>query len=854
MEVSMGDSREKRDLVLAPGTFAYMQDVTTGLVKTFVGPCVINQTAQEVPVVYDARLGVFRRCEGLEEAVRKAPIAVEGYYLVLKNPVSRGGDEHPESGSSGKGAPRLEVGRKINIPGPCMFALWPGQDALVVRGHHLRSNQYLLVRVYNEDEARANWAKAVVKPAALDPSGSGAGGPGADRPPDLTAGRQLIIKGTEVSFYIPPTGVGVVAEGRDEDSRLRYVRDALTLERLEYCILVDEDGNKRYERGPQVVFPEPTETFVVSEGQRKFRAVELNEIQGLHVKVISPYADDEGTEHREGDELFITGRETAIYFPREEHSLVRYDGQTKHFATAIPAGEGRYVMDRVTGEIETIEGPAMLLPDPRRKVIARRILTDQEVKLWYPGDSEALEYHRHLRGLLSRVPTTRSGVISEGDFERGSRSSRKARKFLALKQGVVDGMEQSVLGDQEPMADEFTRAADFSSPRSITLDGKYQGVPTIDVWPGRAVMVVSKTGARRVVRGPARVLLRYDEGLAVLKRSSTAGGDGGRAVETVFLWTVDNKVFDVMEVETRDGVRVRLGQTYTIEFEGDPERWFAVESYAQLLCDRVHSVVAGAIGALGVEGFFERSRDVVKDAVLGPAGEAGRPGMALGENGMRVVDVAVTAVTVLDDRIAALLEQAGHDAVRSGIELSAAGRELEKTRALERIGQEMAEAKRRTELALLALQDEVRRAEQEVNLAALARRRDLEAADRARRLAEIEGAQAAGAREIEIEGARHQASLGRRRDEQELALLQLAAQTRAVVDQAQAISPHVAAALERLADEKLLTALAGGFGELAAARGVGLLESAKQFFDFLPEGKLHVLRHVGPVEPAKPSR
>jgi len=264
-----------------------------------------------------------------------------------------------------------------------------------------------------------------------------------------------------VSFYIPRPG-SRRGEGRDEDSRLRYVRDALTLERLEYCILVDETATSATSAARRCL-PRADRDLRVGEGQRKFRAVELNEIQGLHVKVISPYATTRDGA-REGDELFITGRETAIYFPREEHSLVRYDGQTKHFATAIPAGEGRYVMDRVTGEIETIEGPAMLLPDPRRKVIARRILTDQEVKLWYPGDSEALEYHRHLRGLLSRVPTTRSGVISEGDFERGSRSSRKARKFLALKQGVVDGMEQSVLGDQEPMADEFTRAADFSSP------------------------------------------------------------------------------------------------------------------------------------------------------------------------------------------------------------------------------------------------------------------------------------------------------------------------------------------------------------------------------------------------------
>lgn len=55
------------------------------------------------------------------------------------------------------------------------------------------------------------------------------------------------------------------------------MRNAVTLERLEYCILLDEDGNKRFIEGPDVVFPEPTERFVEKNGFRKFKAIELNE-------------------------------------------------------------------------------------------------------------------------------------------------------------------------------------------------------------------------------------------------------------------------------------------------------------------------------------------------------------------------------------------------------------------------------------------------------------------------------------------------------------------------------------------------------------------------------------------------
>lgn len=843
----MADTREKRDLVLAPGTYAYMQDVTTGAVKTFVGPCVINQTAQEVPVVYSPRDGTFHRCNALEEAVRRSPIAVEGFYLMLKNPAIREGEEHPVRGSSGKNAPELQVGRKVNIPGPCMFALWPGQDAQAVRGHHLRSNQYLLVRVYNEEEARANWGKAVVKPAeGADGAADSAPLATAPAPPELTVGKLLIIKGTEVSFYIPPTGIGVVPEGRDSDGKLRYVRDAMTLERLEYCILVDEDGRKRYERGPKVVFPEPTETFIERSGQRKYRAIELNEIQGLHIKVIAPYVDEKThTEYKEGDELFITGKETAIYFPREEHSSISYDGKAKHFATAIPAGEARYVMDRISGEIEMVDGPAMLLPDPRNKVIIRRVLSDKQVGLWYPGNEEALEYNRHLRSLLTSVPTTRQGAISEGDYERGTRRAKKDQRRMQLVQTAE--MEKAITGDQDLVADEFTRASTYTQPRTVTLDTKFQGVPSIDVWTGYAIMVVSKTGTRRVVQGPTTVLLRYDESLEVLELSTGRPKSADSTLQTVFLRTVANKVSDVIEVETSDHVRVEVTLSHKVNFEDESSKWFDVENYVQFLCDHVRSVLKGAIKKVKIEEFYALSVDIIRDVILGPAAEAGgdRPGMGFAENAMRVADVELLKVRIFDDRIRGLMDQAQHQVVKSNIEVSGAQRELEMTRRMEEIARETARSKQETRMLLMELNDTLHAREQQIQLLQVSRGLELDQTEHGRRLKSTEHAALVSARETETELAIHAASLQRQKDDQDLRLQMIGSQTKSVVEQSKAISPHLVTALERLADEKLLSSLAVGFGEFAAAKGVGLLESARQFFDFLPDDKLRVLRHIG---------
>jgi hypothetical protein len=54
--------------------------------------------------------------------------------------------------------------------------------------------------------------------------------------------------------------------------------------------LLDQNGDKRYVKGPDVVFPKPTETFIENKGQKVFRALELNENMGIYIKVIADYA------------------------------------------------------------------------------------------------------------------------------------------------------------------------------------------------------------------------------------------------------------------------------------------------------------------------------------------------------------------------------------------------------------------------------------------------------------------------------------------------------------------------------------------------------------------------------------
>ena len=672
---------EKRDLVVSPGAYAYLRDGTKGTIKIYTGPTVVTPSAQDEGIVYDEKAGEFKPCAELAHAVRRSPVTVEGFYCVLLNPAKN--RKQPEDGGQATGT-ELDVGRKINIPGPGIFALWPGQSAEVIRGHQLRYNQYLIARVYNEDEARKNWLKAVVKPASTDGATVDVA-VSVPLPKDLSVGKLLIIRGTEVSFYIPPTGVSVVVE-ESEDGVPQYVREALTLERLEYAILLGENGEKRYVNGPTVVFPAPTERFMEAKADdgrvsRKFRAIELNELQGLHLKVIADY-EEAGVKYKAGQELFITGRDTAIYYPREEVSAVKYDGKTKHFATAIPVGEGRYVMNRMTGVILTQKGPGMLLPDPRTEIIVRRVLSDQQSKDWYPGNGEALTYNQSLRTVLAQVPTTR-GVPSEGDVSRGrvmKGGATKADAFANASSYMIADSSR-VSKEQGYVGDEFVRASNFNQPRTLTLDTKYQGVPTVEVWTGYAAQVVSKTGdKRRVVKGPATVVLDYDESLEVMTLSTGKPKSTDNLLRTVFLRTDYNQITDVISVETLDYVPFNVKLGYRVSFEGDSGKWWAVENYVKYLCDTLRSVLRGAIKKMKFTDFRGNATEILQQLVLTSSTAPGETTRFFPENGMRITSVEVLAVDCLEANLDVTFRASALSAVKTAIELAQLARGLDFTR------------------------------------------------------------------------------------------------------------------------------------------------------------------------------
>ena len=798
----------QRELVLAHNQYALIQDETKGHVQVYVGPHKSSLAGSDRPVEYDPNNGGRFKQVGLENAIKTFASAVEGSYVILENPAADDKKAHPNTGA--QQLTELHFGRKVIIPGPVSFPLWPGQVAKTVEGHQLRSNQYVIAKVYNADEASKN----------LEITASGANGNAGSNNPDnatpnlrsdLVIGQLLVIKGTEKSFFIPPTGLEVIPD------RGNFVREAVTLETLEYCILLGEDGKKRYERGPQVVFPSATETFLERGGHRKFRALELNEDMGIHVKVIQDYTEGEGEStvvFHAGQELFITGKETTIYYPRPEHAIIKYGSDKDiHYGIAIPDGSARYALEKATGRVELVMGPKLFLPDSRKQVIVQRMLDDRQVQLWFPNSQAALNHNRE----LARLGQDASGMIA-------SEGRRREATF-----GKVEEAADFAPGDL------MQRGTEYTPPRTITINDKYEGAVNISVWNGYAVQVVSKTGNRRVVTGPDRVFLGFDETLEILELSTGTPKDDKRIVKTVYLRVANNKVSDEVNAETKDMVPVQILLSYRVNFEGDPAKWFGVENYLKLLTEHMRSVLRGAIKQIGIEQFSNDATSILRDTVLGKhEGENKRPGKSFDENGMVIYDVEVLEIKIGDDEIADMLTEAQRTSVENTLKVADKERELEVTTRIEKTTRTRLQVEAETAELRLKLEAEkfIRELEQSrARLVGDIEILELKRADELERQKHV-SVVAAEARRDEKEREDQELELRTRR--QALEIESLNAQATAFAERMKAIQPDLIAAMTQFGERDLTAKMAEALAPLAIHEQQGLNAAFEKIFRDTP--------------------
>ena len=255
----MTDTRE-RDILVASNEYAYVQDLTKGDIVLYVGPTKISLSNTERLVDYQhGRFVPIRADEG--GAVATFVTATSSQYIVLENPPK---DPNVKPTKGNNSAVELRIGRKIVVPGPASFPLWPGQRARVVDGHALREDEYLVVRVYDEGH-------------------------------DAPIGTERVVRGTDTSFYIPETGLEVLpAAGNSYVSKARRLRKGAGLHIRVVKSFEQPAGEAipagKYEAGQDIFIADgegyffPTSSVeVVSE----IKAIPLGEREGIYARDIA---------------------------------------------------------------------------------------------------------------------------------------------------------------------------------------------------------------------------------------------------------------------------------------------------------------------------------------------------------------------------------------------------------------------------------------------------------------------------------------------------------------------------------------------------------------------------------------
>jgi regulator of protease activity HflC (stomatin/prohibitin superfamily) len=249
----------ERDILVASNEFAYVQDLTKGDIVLYVGPTKISLSNTERLVELRGDRFAPARSEEPGAGVQPFVVASSAQYIVLENP-PRDPAVRPVKGSNA--ALELLVGRRVVVPGPASFPLWPGQRARVVDGHRLREDEYLVVRVYDRIEDD-----------------------------DGPIGSEHIVRGSDTSFYLPRTGLEVVPHDGGYVRRARRLRLSSGLHLRVLRSFTAEVGDAvppgAYQAGQDVFlagregFFFPTDRFeIVAE----VSAIPLAEGEGLYVR------------------------------------------------------------------------------------------------------------------------------------------------------------------------------------------------------------------------------------------------------------------------------------------------------------------------------------------------------------------------------------------------------------------------------------------------------------------------------------------------------------------------------------------------------------------------------------------
>ena len=367
-------------------------------------------------------------------------------------------------------------------------------------------------------------------------------------------------------------------------------------------------------------------------------------------------------------------------------------------------------------------------------------------------------------------------------------------------------------------SNKINRSNTFTPPRTISLDsGKYEGAVAIDVWTGYAVNVISKDGIRNVIVGPQTVLLDYDQTLETLELSTGKPKTTDKLERVVFLRCENNRVSDIINVETSDFVSAQIKVSYHVDFDKSmKDRWFSVDNYVKHLCDWCRSNIKKEAKNYTINELHENYHDIVINAILDS--DTSSYLHKFNENGMQISDVEILSISI-DSNVQELIDNHQEEVISRSLELAAAKTSAEAEKQIVELNREKVQLAEQYAQYKASLEAETRAKSYELQVAAQ-KAKDEESKRKIELEKEIQGIKDAifEAEQVRLQKER-EAELAHKQKMLELEANREAAAATSMKTVLEALGPDLAAALNAAGNQAVVEAIARAVSPYAIANG-----------------------------------
>jgi hypothetical protein len=631
----------------------------------------------------------------------------------------------------------------------------------------------------------------------------------------------------EVNLYVGPVKISMSNTERlvRLDNNRRFVSAGqdgrtgvegfVTAQSSQYVILENptKDEKANYSRGPnspvdldigkKVVVAGP-KSFALWPGQ-KATVIDGHALREDEYVIVRAYENGsielEGQKKEKvpiGTEYVVKGSETSFFVPPNGFEVVPENGRYVRKAYHLRSEQGLHVRVTKDFSVDKESNFKEYISEGNYKMGQELFISGQE-GIFFP--SECLS----VVGEVSPIPLAENAGLYVMDKKTGKIRTEKGAKHF-LPNPITEQVLQRSLEDNVRETYKNTNLEDMAV--------------SVYVPPNHSIMVVSESG-RKVVKGPCTHILDYTDTLEELALSTGTPKKDDRLLKTVYLQVEGNKVSDEVKVETKDHALLNLKVSYRLNFEGDKQKWFDVKNYVGLLCDHLSSILRSAVSRASLDEFYSNSTELLRNSVLGVKAEKQeRTGRTFAENGMKVYDLEVLNISILDPTIGELLKKTQQDAFSNEMKKRSSERELEVSRTIERCQQELYGLKKET------LEKKTEILSKEAGMALTQIQESLKQ-DKEKKI---------GTATNDVEAAKVAYELQKQKsaEEQERQIALMKAETEEYKNRMGAVTPNLIATLTRLGDQELLTKLSENLGQLSVLEGKSIQEIIQAAVKTLP--------------------